>query len=125
MLPSIEFNNAIQMSSEYQDRVFEFMSKLLEIAFANDVMGYQANYYNKALSVHHIGFVIFLMSFQMEQESAMNLPSSHYYEKYNISMLSEYLSCLGIRDNVLTGLISDMNIMGIGNMIIEQTFQIN
>ncbi len=105
----------VSIIADYYDRVSVPLERFTDHSFSRDVYGLPMDY-NKSLSIHYIGFVLFLL--------AQEISISNYdrdYSEYHLRMVRNYLQCLGIRHEVTNIIIE----AGIGKMIIQQTFKIH
>jgi hypothetical protein len=114
MRPQIDIKDLVSVVGDYYNSVSSRLEELTNKSFSRDVYGYAGDY-KKPLSIHHIGFVIFLLAF----DATVNNYVADY-SKYRLRLLRNYLQCLGIRDDITHIIKKD----GIGGYIIEQTFKI-
>ena len=119
MIPEINIDNVLSVTEEYYNRVDYKLKQTVNTAFSKDVYGFSGDGYEKALSIHHIGFVIFLYAFTRMEEERITREEGYYEKKFNLQMLRNYLQCLGIRDDATMSLIADNLQGGIGSMEIE------
>lgn len=119
MIQETNIDSILSVTTEYYSRVQEQLEKTIHDGFSKDVYGINdPSLYKKALAIHHIGFVVFLAIFTIEQEEDVTRENDYYKEYFQLDMLNRYLSCNGIRDDVLTDLITEVY-SGIGFMTIE------
>lgn len=119
MIQETNIDGILSITTEFYSRVQEQLEKNIDDGFSKDVFGINdPGMYKRALAIHHIGFVVFLAIFTIEQEEEVIRANDYYKEYFQLDLLNRYLNCNGIKDDVLTDLITKVY-SGIGFMTIE------
>lgn len=117
MIPETNIDYPLDVITDFNYLIGLYLSEFTDKSFSDDVYGHSKTTYGKTIALHHVGFVLFLMAFEIDQRVENAKDYEYYFQKYRLKMIGDYLWCLGIKDDVISSIINRH--VGIGSMRID------